>query len=74
MTNHPQIDEGPFGVIKIARLKSLNLPVAVKYVKDSAHLIDREIHTMLCLQGPDEIPRLFGVLEPKTIVMELIGT
>ena len=67
-----QIGKSFFGAFNLK--KSFGIVVAAKFATTTATKIDREVHTMMCLNGNSGLPHLFGILQPSTILVEFIGT
>ena len=69
------VGSGVFGTVKLGKIKSINLVVAVKKpnMKLSRKSILAEVITLLSLSGHHSIPFCFGIVNGDNILMEFLG-
>ena len=68
------LGEGLYDVVKLKYLVSLGTLVAVKFVMGPEATINREAWVMSVLDGNVSLPYFYGVTEPKSLIMQFIGS
>ena len=67
------IGEGVFGVVRLRKILTLDTVVAAKFSRDKEDAIDNEIRVMEALKGYSGVPYFYGIVSPKTMLLEYIG-